>query len=278
MIQRRSLMMATTRKGFGVLILLACLVSYPCLADEILFQDQKGPQTGTVVSEDAQSVTIRFSKDSIKSITKSQEGSTAAFPGTVVWEERGDYLILKIPRHAIQIESPETPVRASSNKLASPPTSAVPAKETPSPPEKGSTGAAQVMVTQAPESSKNVTVHQELLQEEMGRVEGVIAWQGKPLKNAKVKIVLETYTGFSIAAVKKMVVGGKGQSPEQGVSFETETDSEGRYSFLQVPPGYYRLYWVPDPQTGWVRRLREKPDFEVTPGNLTVQDIPEKKE
>jgi hypothetical protein len=271
-------MMATTRQGFGLLILLACLFSYPCFADEILFRDQKAPQTGTVVNEDAQSVTIRFSKDSIKSITKSEEGSTAGFPGKVVWEEKGDYVILKIPRQAIQIESPETPLRASSSKVEPPPTSAVPAKETPGPPEKGSTGAGQVTVTQAPESSKSVTVHQELLQEEMGRVEGAIAWQAKPLKNAKVKIVLESYTGFSIAALKNMVAGGKGQSPEQGVSFETETDSEGRYSFLQVPPGYYRLYWVPDPQTGWVRRLREKPDFEVTPGKLTIQDIPEKKE
>jgi hypothetical protein len=271
-------MMTTTRTGVVVLVLLACLISYPCLADEILFQDQKGPQTGTVVNEDAQSVTIRFSRDSIKSITKSEEGSPAALPGKVVWEERGDYLILKIPRQAIQIESPETPVRASSIKVEPPPTSAVPAKGTPGPPEKGSTGAGQVTATQAPESSKSVTVHQELLQEEMGRVEGVIAWEGKPLKNAKVKIVLENYTGFSIAAVKNMFAGDKRQSPEQAVTFETETDSEGRYSFSQVPPGYYRLYWVPDPQTGWVRRLREKPDFEVTPGKLTIQDIPEKKE
>jgi hypothetical protein len=44
----------------------------------------------------------------------------------------------------------------------------------------------------------------------MGRVEGVIAWQGKPLKNAKVKIVLESYTGFSIAALKKMLLKCRG--------------------------------------------------------------------
>jgi hypothetical protein len=272
-------MIAKRQRGLGVPTLLFLLwLSYPCLADEILFQDQRGPQTGTVVKEDAQSVTIRFSRDSIKSITRSREGSSTVFPGKVVWEERDDYVILKIPRQAIEIESPETPVRTSSDKLDSPPTSAVPAKETLGPPEQGSTAPAQVTVTQAPESPKTATAHQKLLEEEMGRVEGVIAWQGRPLENGKVKIVLESYTGFSIAALKKMVAGGKGQqAAEEGVSFETETDSQGRYSFSQVPPGYYRLYWVPDPQTGWVRRLRENPDFEVTPGNLTIQVIPEKK-
>jgi hypothetical protein len=270
-------MIATTRRGFGALILLTCLFSYPCFADQILFEDQTGPQSGTVVNEDAQSVTIRFPRDSIKSITRSQEGNSSALPGKVIWEERDDYVILKIPRHAIQTEPPGTPVQAGSNKLGSPPTSAVPAKETPRPSEQGSTSAAQAAVTQAPESSKSGTVHEELLQEEMGRVEGVIAWHGKPLQNGKVKIVLESYTGFSIAAVKRMIAGGKGQAAEQEVTFETETDSQGHYAFLHVPPGYYRLYWVPDPQTGWVRRLRENPDFEVTPGNLTIQDIPEKK-
>jgi hypothetical protein len=34
---------------------------------------------------------------------------------------------------------------------------------------------------------------------------------------------------------------------------------------------------MPDPQTGWVRRLRENPDFEIISGNVIVQNIPEKK-
>ena len=91
------------------------------------------------------------------------------------------------------------------------------------------------------------------------------------------RIDLESYTGFSIAAVKRMLGMGKEEAAAQEVSFETQTDSQGRYLFPRVPPGYYRLYWRPDPQTGWVHRLREKPDFEVIPGNVIVQNIPGKK-
>jgi hypothetical protein len=33
---------------------------------------------------------------------------------------------------------------------------------------------------------------------------------------------------------------------------------------------------MPDANTGWIRRLREKPDIEVVSGNLTVENVPEK--
>lgn len=32
-----------------------------------------------------------------------------------------------------------------------------------------------------------------------------------------------------------------------------------------------------DAKTGWVHRMREKPDFEVIAGKLTIINIPEKK-
>ncbi len=128
------------------------------------------------------------------------------------------------------------------------------------------------------EPSKASTVHEQLLKEELGRVEGVILWQGKPLAKGKVRIELEKYTGVSWASVKKMFSenGKESYESDQGVFFSTETDSQGRYAFQKVPPGTYRLYWWPDFKTGWVHRLREKPDFEVTSGRLTTQNIPEK--
>ena len=56
--------------------------------------------------------------------------------------------------------------------------------------------------------------------------------------------------------------------------FETGTDDAGRYRFERVPPGDYLLYWMPGGETGWLRRLREKPDLEVVPGRVTVLNIP----
>jgi hypothetical protein len=271
-------MILKKKRGLGVFTLVFLMwFSHPGLADEILFQDQKAPQTGTIVNEDEQSVTIRFSRESIKSIRKSPEEASPALPGKVIWEERGDYVVLKIPRQAIQIESYEAPVNASSNKPGLAASGVLPTQDKSAPPEKSSSAAEPAAVPQAAVASKNDTTHEKMLQEEMGGVQGIIVWQGKPLDNGKVRIELETYTGFSISAVKQMLGMVKDQATAQEVSFETQTDSQGRYSFPRVPPGYYRLYWLPDPQTGWVRRLREKPDFEVVPGNVIVQNIPGKK-
>jgi len=116
-----------------------------------------------------------------------------------------------------------------------------------------------------------------LLREETGSVEGVILWQGEPLRNREVKIVLERYIGFSLAALKEWFSANKWESPQGEMALETRTDSHGRYVFHETPPGYYRLYWMPDKNTGWIHRLREKPDIEVTTGNLTVENVPEKK-
>jgi hypothetical protein len=123
--------------------------------------------------------------------------------------------------------------------------------------------------------SGSTAIHEQLLREELGQVEGVIQWQGKPLANGNVRIELEKYTGFSLTSVKKMFAGDERGSVEQGLSLSTKTDSQGRYSFARVPPGSYRIYWWPDFKTGWVHRLREKPDFEVISGKVTTQNIPE---
>jgi len=126
-------------------------------------------------------------------------------------------------------------------------------------------------------SPAKINAQQELLKEEMGSVEGVILWRNEPLKNRKVKIVLERYTGFSLAALEKWFSADKEKSLKNGIVLETQTDDKGRYVFHEAPPGYYRLYWMPDAKTGWIRRLREKPDIEVTTGNRTVENVPEKK-
>lgn len=72
-------MIVKKQSGLVVLTLLFLLwLSYLSLADEILFQDQKAPQFGTIVNEDEQGVTIRFSRESITSITRSQDRQPSA--------------------------------------------------------------------------------------------------------------------------------------------------------------------------------------------------------
>jgi hypothetical protein len=246
-------MTAKRRTWLVFVMILICLFAFPCFADEILFQNQKGPQTGVVVGEDDQSVTIRFPKEAIKSVAKSKKEPSAPFSGHVIWEEGKDFLILKIPRSSIRVITQKTVTPAPSMKQES------------ASPENPSGAPA------------NMNAQQELLKEEMGSAEGVILWQKKPLKNRPVKIVLERYTGFSRAALEKWFAGNKEESPRDGIVLKTQTDSMGHYVFREVPPGYYRLYWMPDPETGWIRRLREKPDIEITTGNLTVENVPEKK-
>jgi hypothetical protein len=264
-----------TALRFGIFLM--CLSALPCVADEIQFQNQKGLQTGVVVREDDQSVTIRFPKKAIKSITRTQAESSTPLSDKVIWEEGGDYLILKIPRQSIQIVPEET-------QAGTPPVKQEPARPGVSPQRQERPQAAEqpeqigkAEAMQGPGSQTKMILHQELLQEEMGSVEGVIMWRGKPLRNAKVKIRLESYTGSSFAALKAMFAAGKENSSQDEIVLGTQTDSQGRYVFHKAPPGYYRLYWLPDKDTGWVRRLREKPDFEITSGKLTIANVPEKK-
>ena len=259
-----------------LVIILAGLFSFPCFADEIVFRSHKDSQTGVVVGEDNQSITIRFPKEAIKSVKRSDDVPPAPLSGRVIWEEGKDYLILKIPRSSIRMVQQKTRPSAPSAGQEPATTGFSQKNETAvrseEPPEK--TGKAGIEhISGAP---VNMNAHRELLKEEMGSVEGVIMWQGKPLKNRPVKIVLERYTGFSRAALEKWFTADKGKSLQDGIVLGTRTDALGHYIFHEAPPGYYRLYWMPDANTGWVRRLREKPDIEVTTGNLTFENVPEK--
>ena len=270
-------MIVQRRRGLVFVIVLFCLFALPCLADEIQFQNQKGSQTGVVVGEDNQSITIRFPKSAIKSVKKTVGESSTTRSDQVVWEEGKDYLILKIPRQCIRIVPQKTRASALSMNQEPAPADlsqtvekAVPSKE--SIENAGKTGTEHFSGSPA-----KINAQQELLKEEMGSVEGVILWRNEPLKNRKVKIVLERYTGFSLAALEKWFSADKEKSLKNGIVLETQTDDKGRYVFHEAPPGYYRLYWMPDAKTGWIRRLREKPDIEVTTGNRTVENVPEKK-
>jgi len=112
--------------------------------------------------------------------------------------------------------------------------------------------------------------------EDTGGVEGVIRWKDRPLSRGRVMIVPAKYAG------RPPVAGEKGHPDVAGApagggkesAHETETDAVGRYRFERVPPGEYLLYWMPDSETGWVRRLRDTADLAVVRGGVTVLNIP----
>jgi len=111
--------------------------------------------------------------------------------------------------------------------------------------------------------------------EEAGGVEGVIRWKDRPLSRGRVMIVLAKVAGLPPESRGKAKAGVAGAPVEEkNEKFETETDAAGRYRFERVPPGEYLFYWMPNPETGWIRRLRDKPDLEVVAGGVAVLNIP----
>lgn len=123
-----------------------------------------------------------------------------------------------------------------------------------------------------PAISKKESLSEQLVEGEMGGVEGVIRWKGKPLVHSDVMVVLMRYTGISLASLKK-AYSGSGDK-DRGIHFETTTDALGRYRFEKVPPGEYLFYWKPDAETGWVRRMNDRADVDVLPGKTMVLNIP----
>ena len=251
----------------GLILMMGWFPSYS-FADEALFKD-KGVQAGSLTEEYKKTGINRFPTDSNQSVVKKQQGVLLA-------QKSDTQLILE------KLEQLEQRIERLEKKQAEPKQTGLSPTVLPRPEVKevkkeegkgiGSSSPS------SPKSAQKGDLHEQLLREELGSVEGVILWQGKPLVNGKVRIELETYTGVSLASVKKMLASDEKESYEtdQGISLNTQTDAKGQYAFEKVPPGTYRLYWWPDFKTGWVHRLREKPDFEVKTGKLTVQNIPEK--
>ena len=99
----------------------------------------------------------------------------------------------------------------------------------------------------------------------LGNVEGKIFQNGKPLKNCQVKLVMMENVGFLTKEYHTV---------EGASEIESVTDDHGVYHFANIPPGQYKIYWMPPSETGWIRRLKMDPDAVVESGKLvTPKDI-----
>lgn len=93
-----------------------------------------------------------------------------------------------------------------------------------------------------------------------GSVEGKILYGTKPLPDCQVKLQI----------LEKVGLLTKRYRPVEGaVEFETVTDKDGIYHFMNMPPGLYKVYWKPLSEAEWVRRFKMEPDVIVEPGKVT---------
>ncbi len=52
------------------------------------------------------------------------------------------------------------------------------------------------------------------------------------------------------------------------------SDQNGVYYFPAVPPGPYKLTWLPEGQRQWIRRVEFRPDVRVKPARIAhVKEI-----
>ncbi|MBI5307946.1 MAG: hypothetical protein HZB37_06370 [Planctomycetes bacterium] len=95
---------------------------------------------------------------------------------------------------------------------------------------------------------------------DLGWVQGKVTCNGIPLPDCQIKLQILEKGGLLT----------KGYHPIEGaVAFETNTDKDGMYHVMNVPPGLYKLYWKPAGETSWVRRFKMEPDIIVEAGKAT---------
>lgn len=91
-----------------------------------------------------------------------------------------------------------------------------------------------------------------------GHAEGVMLRRGLGLRACKVKLVALSGTT------------NRFQGYSEGEEYITVTDEKGKYRFDNLPVGPYKLKWELPGDTGWIRRLRDRPDVIVRESELSV--------
>lgn len=95
----------------------------------------------------------------------------------------------------------------------------------------------------------------------LGGVSGRIVKFGAGVASCKVKLV--RWVGMEdLSEVYEAL--------QSGLEFETVTNGDGQYVFTQVPVGAYRLKWQPQGESGWLRRLSDRPEVWVEEGKVAA--------
>lgn len=94
-----------------------------------------------------------------------------------------------------------------------------------------------------------------------GRINGRFLNKGAPLSNCQVRIIKLRKEGLVYY-----------KDTEDPNKFEVITDTQGVYTFENVPSGTYKIYWKPQWETSWIRRVNMEPDVYVVAGEIARPD------
>ena len=109
---------------------------------------------------------------------------------------------------------------------------------------------------------RNKTKNRVILSSEKGALTGIVLYKEKPSPKCEIKIYrLEPGRGLFVRRFKL------------AEHFETMTDNDGRYSFKDLQPGAYKLYWKRNIGEEWKRRIELEPDAIVEIGQKTFAPI-----
>lgn len=235
-----------------------CMVAWASVAsaDTISLKDHRELLEAQIVDETDAAFVIEVPKAQVTRIERSApftKRSTVAAP-QVLWEERDGYLIIQIPQQQVERRSvAASPAPSSLGVSLAPPQADVASKV--------ATSAPILPLAQA--------------DQRLGSITGRVLWDSKPLANCKMKMIMVS-SPQPLAMVSKLLGHTEAHADENGFVAEAVTDASGRYHVAQVPPGEYDIYWQPSgqPDSQWIRRLREKPDLVVLEGeSATYPDI-----
>jgi hypothetical protein len=231
-----------------ICLILACLLlgGKSVSGDTIYLQDSPKGNAGEVLEEYPDAIIIKFPKSEIKRIEADEKppSNQSSSLQQVIWIDDGETITLRLPKQSVQVSGSEgLEIKG-----------------------RGISGFVDKQPPPTPMESL-----QELSRLSKDRViQGKVLMRGDPLPNCKIRILK---AADSVRDRMLSMFSGSNEKEEEQ-SFEATTDEFGLYTFTNVPYGEYILYWKPEGNESWIRRLSENPDITLVPGRpVAVRDI-----
>lgn len=233
---------AKSKKSSVLIFLYAlCSVLYAqdASCDKLFLKEKEEGNEIEVVEERHDSFIIKLPKNEIRKIQKQDPTDIELWKEKkVLWEDSGDYIIVYLPKEKIALPEGYTGEEYDSGKVFRE-QALGPAGIEGRPVGVGFLGA-------------------------LGVVSGRVVRYGEAVEGARLRIVNVSYQEDLVSRL----FGAKSSKPEDLI-FETLTDENGRFEFKSIPIGEYDIYWSPPGSENWYRRLSEKPNITVRPGETT---------